>query len=58
MLKLIGVPLDKLKFVIGKEFQLKEQYTLDMYKISALATTRDTKRAGKLLDTQTQHGWR
>ncbi len=46
MLKHIGVPLDKLKFVKGTDFQLGAEYTLDMYKMSALATTRDTQRAG------------
>ena len=46
MLKLIGVPLDKLKFVRGTSFQLSEKYTLDMYKLSAKVTTRDTIHAG------------
>ena len=46
MLKVIGVPLDRLHFTKGTDFQLKEDYTLDMYKISALASTRDTKKAG------------
>jgi tyrosyl-tRNA synthetase len=46
MLKHIGVPLDKLKFVQGTDFQLGHEYTLDMYKMSALASTRDTQKAG------------
>ncbi len=46
MLKSVGVPLTKLKFITGTDFQTKQEYTLDMYKISALASTRDTKRAG------------
>ncbi|MCF7866998.1 tyrosine--tRNA ligase [Candidatus Woesearchaeota archaeon] len=46
MLTLIGVPLDKLKFVKGTDFQLEENYSLDVYKLSALASTRDTQRAG------------
>ncbi len=46
MLTLVGVPLEKLKFVKGTEFQLQDKYTLDMYKMSALASTRDTKKAG------------
>ena len=46
MLKLVEVPLDKLKFITGREFQTQPKYTLDMYKLSALATTRDTKKAG------------
>lgn len=46
MFKLIGVPIEKLKFVKGTDFQLSEKYTLDMYKLSALSSTRDTQRAG------------
>ena len=46
MLKRANVPLDKLKFIKGKDYQLSEKYTLDVYKMSALASTRDTKRAG------------
>jgi tyrosyl-tRNA synthetase len=46
MLKHIGVPLDKLKFIKGSDYQLGAEYTLDMYKLSALASTRDTQKAG------------
>ncbi len=46
MLKSMNVPLDKLNFVMGKDFQTKPEYTLDMYKLSAIASTRDTQRAG------------
>lgn len=46
MLKSVNAPLDKLNFVRGTDFQLSEKYTLDMYKLSAMVTTRDTQRAG------------
>jgi tyrosyl-tRNA synthetase len=46
MLKLVNVPLDKLHFVIGTDFQLQEKYTLDVYKLSAMASTKDTQKAG------------
>ena len=46
MIKTAGAPLDKLRFVKGSDFQLKDKYTLDMYRLSALVTTRDTQRAG------------
>lgn len=46
MLKTVGADISKLKFIRGPEFQFKEDYTFDMYKIAALASTRDTKRAG------------
>jgi tyrosyl-tRNA synthetase len=46
MLKVIGVPLDKLKFVQGTDYQLSAKYTLDVYKMSALVTTDHVNRAG------------
>lgn len=46
MLAMAGVPTEKLIFVKGTDFQLSEKYTLDMYKVSALSSTRDTKKAG------------
>ncbi|MBW3020274.1 tyrosine--tRNA ligase [Candidatus Woesearchaeota archaeon] len=55
MLKAIGVSLDKLKFIRGTEFQLSKEFTLDMYKISALSTTRDTRRAGAEVVKQTEN---
>lgn len=33
MLEIIGVPLDKLKFVKGTDYQLTSKYTLDMYQM-------------------------
>ncbi|UYP48652.1 Tyrosine--tRNA ligase [Candidatus Lokiarchaeum ossiferum] len=46
MLNLIKAPLDKLNFVQGTDFQLSKEYTLDMYKLSALVTTKNTQKAG------------
>jgi tyrosyl-tRNA synthetase len=46
MLKVMGADISKLEFITGSDFQLKEEYTRDMYKISALSSTGDTKRAG------------
>lgn len=46
MLISIGVSIDKLQFFRGSEFQLSDKYTLDVYKVSALASVNDTKRAG------------
>ncbi len=60
MLKHIGVSITKLKFVKGTDFQLGAEYSLDMYKISTLATTRDTQKAGaevvKQLETPKMSG--
>jgi len=46
MLKSIGVSIDKLKFVNGTDYQLSEKYTLDVYKLSAMVTAHDAKKAG------------
>lgn len=42
----IGVPIEKLKFVRGSEYQLSREYTLDVYKLSSLLTEHDAKKAG------------
>merc|ERR1711868_106679 len=46
MLESIGVPLDKLKFVRGTEYQLSKEYTLDVYRLASLVTQHDAKKAG------------
>jgi len=46
MLESIGVPLDKLKFVRGSDFQLSREYTLDMYKLTSLVSLRNAQKAG------------
>lgn len=46
ILSLVGVPLDKLKFVRGSDYQLDKEYILDIYKVSAMATLRDVQKAG------------
>lgn len=46
MLKSIGVPLDKLEFVRGTDYQLGTEYSLDMYKLSALSSFKDARKAG------------
>ena len=46
MLGSINVPIDKLKFVRGTDFQLSQDYTLDMYRLTAMTTERNAKKAG------------
>jgi len=46
MLKAVGADIKKLRFVQGSKYQFKENYALDVYKMAAMTTTRDTKRAG------------
>ncbi|CAO1626559.1 unnamed protein product [Jaminaea pallidilutea] len=42
----IGVPTDRLVFVVGSEYQLTQAYTMDVYRASALTTEHDAKKAG------------
>lgn len=46
MLESIGVPLDKLKFVKGTDYELTREYTLDVYKMTSVVTEHDAKKAG------------
>lgn len=46
MLKSIGVPLEKLKFVTGTSYQLGREYSLDVYRLLALTSEHDAKKAG------------
>lgn len=46
MLLLLDLDLTKLKFVKGSDYQLTQEYTLDMYKLSVLTTTRNASHAG------------
>ncbi|KAG8237210.1 hypothetical protein J437_LFUL016047 [Ladona fulva] len=55
MLTSIGVPLDKLKFVKGTEYQLSREYTLDIYKLSSIITEHDAKKAGAEVVKQVDH---
>ena len=42
----IGVPIEKLKFVIGTDYQLSKEYSLDVYRLLACTTEHDAKKAG------------
>lgn len=46
ILNRLKTPLDNLKFVIGTNFQLQSNYTLDMYKIATMTTVASVKGAG------------
>ncbi|KAL4629487.1 Tyrosine-tRNA ligase, cytoplasmic [Arapaima gigas] len=55
MLESIGVPLDKLKFIKGTEYQLSREYTLDVYRLSSVVTEHDAKKAGAEVVKQVEH---
>jgi tyrosyl-tRNA synthetase len=55
MLQSLGVPLDRLKFVRGTEYQLSRNFTLDVYRLSSLLTEHDAKKAGADVVKQVAH---
>lgn len=42
----INVPIDKLKFITGSDYQLTADYTMDIFKLSNRVSQNDAKRAG------------
>jgi len=46
LLRLLGVDLSKVSFVRGTSFQLREDYTRDVYRLSSKATYNHCKHAG------------
>lgn len=49
MLKSIGVPVEKLKFVQGTDFQLSKEYTLDAYRLSSIVSMVSLKTLSFLI---------
>jgi len=46
MLRAVNVPVERLTFVRGSDFQLSKDYTLDVYKLCAATSLREAKKAG------------
>lgn len=46
MLEAINVPLEKLKFVRGTDYQLSKEFTLDTYKLTSITSLRNAQKAG------------
>lgn len=46
ILESIGVPLDKLKFIKGTDFQLSKEYILEVFRMSSMVSEHDAKKAG------------
>ncbi|KAH7977380.1 hypothetical protein HPB49_001106 [Dermacentor silvarum] len=55
MLKSIGVPLEKLKFVKGSTYQLSKEFSMDVYRLVSLVTEHDAKKAGAEVVKQVEH---
>ncbi|ORY02523.1 tyrosyl-tRNA synthetase [Basidiobolus meristosporus CBS 931.73] len=46
MLTSLGVPLEKLRFVVGSSYQLTKEFNMDNYRLCATVTEHDAKKAG------------
>jgi tyrosyl-tRNA synthetase len=46
LLRSIDVPIDKLEFIVGSSFQLKPDYTMDVFRLCAMCTEHDARKAG------------
>lgn len=42
----LGIPISKLRFIEGSSYQLTKEYNLDNYKLCAIVTEHDAKKAG------------
>lgn len=46
MLEAVGVPTDKLRFVLGSSYQKSPEYIMDVYKMASVVSENDVRRAG------------
>jgi tyrosyl-tRNA synthetase len=55
MLEAVGVPTEKLEFVLGSSYQKGEKYVMDVYKLAALTSEHDAKKAGAEVVKQSEN---
>jgi tyrosyl-tRNA synthetase len=46
ILESVGVPTEKLEFVLGSSYQKSPEYVMDVYRLSSLISEHDAKKAG------------
>lgn len=54
-LESIGVSTEQLEFVVGTSYQLSREYNLDAYRLAAMVTEHDAKKAGAEVVKQVDH---
>jgi tyrosyl-tRNA synthetase len=52
-LKSVGVPTEKLEFVLGSSYQKSPEYVMDVYKLSSVVSEVQAKKAGAEVVKQT-----
>jgi tyrosyl-tRNA synthetase len=55
ILRAVGVPLEKLEFVVGSSFQLSKEYSMDNFRLAATVSEHDAKKAGAEVVKQTDN---
>ena len=55
ILKAVGVPIEKLTFVLGSSYQKSPDYVFDVYKLSSLISEGQAKKAGAEIVKQTSN---
>jgi len=55
MLKSIGVSLEKLKFVKGTDYQLGNEFALDVYRLAGMTSYKESKKAGAEVVKQSEN---
>jgi tyrosyl-tRNA synthetase len=55
IMKAVGVPVDKLEFVLGSSYQKSASYIMDLYKLSSLVSEHDAKKAGAEVVKQSEN---
>ncbi|KAL2219986.1 tyrosyl-tRNA synthetase [Thermoascus aurantiacus ATCC 26904] len=60
LLRALNVPIEKLEFVLGSSYQLSSKYVMDVYRLTAITTEHDARKAGaevvKQVDNPTLSG--
>lgn len=55
ILEAVGVPTEKLKFVLGSSYQKNPEYIMDVYRMASLVSEHDAKKAGAEVVKQTSN---
>ncbi|KAI9932549.1 hypothetical protein ASPWEDRAFT_101510 [Aspergillus wentii DTO 134E9] len=55
ILESVGVPTEKLEFVLGSSYQKSPDYVMDVYRLSSLVSEHDAKKAGAEIVKQTSN---
>lgn len=55
LLRTVGVSTSRLEFVLGSSYQLGARYAMDVFRLSALVTEHDAKKAGAEVVRQVEH---